>query len=359
MVEFIGMIGARPHKEYLPETPGPVVDLDYIRQFAQAHEDGGFDRILIGYGSDWPDGWAIAGYVGSVTSRIGLLVAHRPGFVAPTVAARKAATLDHLVRGRLALHIITGVSDAEQERDGDFLQKDERYRRTDEYLQVVRLAWSHEGPFSYKGKYYRVRDATSVVRPIQAHLPFYFGGSSEAAIAVAAKQADTWAIWGEPLEAVREQVQAIRRKAAAYGREVGVSVSLRPILAATEAKARARAEAILENLKRTRGPVPGPRPQNAGSQRLLDFAVRRDLYDERLWTPLAAASNADGNSTALVGTPDQVAEALLAYVDAGVTTLLIRGYDPLEDAVEYGRDLLPLVRTEIARRERQREKVAV
>ena len=78
------------------------------------------------------------------------------------------------------------------------------------------------------------------------------------------------------------------------------------------------------------------------------------MLDKRLWTAVAAATGAKGNTTALVGTPEQVAEALLDYYDLGVTTFLIRGFDPLEDAVDYGRELIPLVRDEVARREAAR-----
>src|SRR5215217_8970483 len=166
-VEFIGMIGTRPASETdgaaVSITSG-YVDPGFVREFAQAHEDGGFDRVLIGYGSAGPDGWSVAAYAASVTDRLSYLIAHRPGFVAPTLAARKAATLDHVTGGRIALHIITGGSDAEQQRDGDFLDHDARYRRTDEYLEVVRRTWASERPFDFDGEFYRVRGAFSEVK---------------------------------------------------------------------------------------------------------------------------------------------------------------------------------------------------
>ena len=91
-----------------------------------------------------------------------------------------------------------------------------------------------------------------------------------------------------------------------------------------------------------------------GARRLVDFARQAEIHDKRLWTPIAAAVGGAGNTTALVGTPEQVAESLLDYHEAGVTTLLIRGFEPLADAVEYGRELIPLVRAEVARRDRAR-----
>jgi alkanesulfonate monooxygenase len=100
------------------------------------------------------------------------------------------------------------------------------------------------------------------------------------------------------------------------------------------------------------GDGPTPAPQAVGAQRLVEFAQKQEVYDKRLWTPIAAASGGQGNTTALVGTPEQVAESLLDYYALGVTTILIRGFDPLHDAIEYGRELIPLVRAEVARRDR-------
>ena len=120
----------------------------------------------------------------------------------------------------------------------------------------------------------------------------------------------------------------------------GISVSFRPILGPTEELAWDRAHRILEATK-----------ENVGSQRLLAAVAKGELHDRALWTPLAAATGAGGNSTALVGTPETVAQALLDYIDIGVTTILIRGYDPYADAIDYGRQLLPLVRDEVARRD--------
>jgi alkanesulfonate monooxygenase len=358
-VEFVGMIGTRPASELDGPTvslTGGSVDPAYVREFARAHEAGGFDRVLIGYRSSGPDGFAVAAYAAAHTERLGFLIAHRPGFVAPTLAARKLATLDQFTGGRIAVHIITGGADAEQRRDGDWLDHDTRYRRTDEYLEVVRRTWTSQTPFDYEGEFYRLAGAYSDVKPAQQpHLPVYFGGSSDVALSVAARHADVYATWGEPLADVRAQIGQVREAAAGYGRRPRFSVSLRPILGSTEEKAWERAHAILARIREVRGTANGPaRPQAVGSARLLDAAARGEIHDKRLWTPIAAATGASGNTTALVGTPEQVAEALLDYYEAGCTTLLIRGFEPLQDAIDYGRDLLPLVRQEVAHREAQR-----
>jgi alkanesulfonate monooxygenase len=272
--------------------------------------------------------------------------------VAPTLAARKAATLDHLTGGRIALHIISGGSDAEQRRDGDWLDHDARYRRSAEYLDVVRRVWSSDAPFDYEGEFYRVRNAFSEVKPLQQPaIPLYFGGASEAAVAAGAKHCDVYAFWGEPVAAVKARIAAVRAAAEPYGRSPRFSVSVRPILGATEAQAWERARSILAQIQASPPPthIAGQAPP-VGSQRLLDFAAQSEVHDQRLWMPIAAATRASGNTSALVGTPEQVAEALMVYYDAGVTTLLMRGFNPLQDAIDYGRELVPIVRAEVSRR---------
>ena len=366
-VEFIGMIGTKDQSE-IRHTAGPVIDRDYVRRFSRAHEDAGFDRVLIGYASTQPDGAQVAAYAAAHTERLGFLVAHRPGFVAPTLAARTFATLDQFTQGRIAVHIITGGSDTEQRHDGDFLSKDERYARTDEYLDIVKLAWTSDERFSYDGTYYQVEDFVSYVRSgQQPRIRLYFGGSSEAAYRVGGKHADTFALWGEPLAETKQQIDSVNAAARAAGRAdvPGISVSFRPILGPTEELAWERAHRILqttkENVEAFRAqwgtktwPLGGDKPQNVGSQRLLAAAAKGELHDRALWTPLAAAIGAGGNSTALVGTPETVAQALLDYVDIGATTLLIRGYDPYDDAIDYGRHVLPIVREEVARRDAEK-----
>jgi len=352
-VEFIGMIQQRKISEtHAPQ--GPAIDTDYVRSFTQAHENAGFDRILVPHSSTTPDATITVAYAASVTSRVHFMLAHRPGFVAPTLAARQLATLDHFSGGRLAVHFISGGSDEDQRRDGDFASHDERYARTDEYLQILRRVWTEEKPFDHEGRFYRFEQAFSEVKPKQSpHLPIYFGGASAPALAVAGKHADVYALWGESQLQVHEQITRVRAEAAKHGRTVRFSVSFRPILAATEAAAWERAEHILEETRRLRvrqNSLRGGGPQQSeGARRLLAAAGDGVRADERLWTAVAREIGGRSNSTALVGTPAQVAKTLAEYYALGVTTFLIRGFDPLDDAIDYGRELIPATRELTAR----------
>jgi len=236
-LEFIGMVQPRRQSEIHP-AQGWGIDPGYLRASAQAHDTGGFDRILIGWFSNGPDGLQIATHAAAHTERVSLLVAHRPGFQAPTTAARAFATLDQLSAGRAAIHVITGGDDAEQHRDGDWLDKDARYARTDEYVGILKRIWTESAPVDHEGPHYRIVGASTELRTRQRpRIPIYFGGASDAAIDVAGRHADVYALWGETHAQVREIIARVRASAARYGREPRFSLSFRPILAATESDA--------------------------------------------------------------------------------------------------------------------------
>ena len=299
-------------------------------------------------------GFRLATYAAAHTKNVGFLVAHRPGFRSPTVAARDFATLDQLTNGRAAMHVISGGDDIDQFRDGDRLTKDERYERTDEYVGILKQIWAAQESVSHEGKYYAFADASPAVRTVQQpRIPIYFGGVSDAAIEVAGKHADVYALWGETHAQVRDVIarvrdSALRHRGPEAAANIRFSLSFRPILAETEDAAWAKADSILQRIREVRGSgIMGPatnNPANVGSQRLLDAAALGDRPEGRLYTAIARETGGRGNTTALVGTPQQVAEAFAEYHALGVTTFLIRGFDPLGDAVEYGRSLLPATR---------------
>ena len=362
-VEFIGMISTRDQSE-TRRASGPVIDRDYLRRFARAHEDAG---------STGPHRVRLVSAGRHPGSRLHRLpdgsprVSHRP----PARLRLSDASGPHVrdsrsVRGRShrGPHHYRRQR-REQRRDGDFLDKDSRYARTDEYLEILNRAWTSDGPFDYEGQYYQLKDFHADIRSAeQPRIPLYFGGSSEAAYRVGAKHADVFALWGEPLAETAEQIASVRRSAAVrwpFGRagdQCVVPAHPRPdggpgvgTGAADPGDDPKEHELFRESVAEAviwPGWLQTPK---RWVERLLAAAAKGELHDRALWTPLAAATGAAGNSTALVGTPETVAQALLDYVDIGVTTLLIRGYDPYDDAIDYGRHLLPLVREEVARRE--------
>ena len=348
-VRIVGMIGVTPptNDATLHVIEGGLSP-GYVTQFARAHDEAGFDLALVGHTSSSAEGFLVALHAAAHTERLGYLVAHRPGFVAPTLMARKIATFDHLTGGRLAVHIITGKTDEEQQGDGDFSPKVERYRRAAEYLELMKLAWSSTKPFDFTGEFYRVKGADSDVRPLQQpHPTLFFGGASPGALDMGARLCDVYAIYAEPLASTRERMTQFRAQAAAFGRTPGFNVSLRPIIAEREGDAWDKANRILAAMTGKKGwsrqeHATGP-VDNAG-KRLMGFALESDIHDERLWMPIARATGALGNTSCLVGTPEQVADAILKYYTLGVGSFLIRGFDPFNDTVEFGRELIPRIK---------------
>jgi len=357
-VRIIGMIGVTPPSgEASLHVIEGGLSRGYLTQFAKAHDDAGFDLALVGYSSSSAEGFLVACHAAAHTRQLGFLVAHRPGFVAPTLMARKIATFDHLTDGRLAVHIITGKTDEEQQGDGDFSPKVERYRRASEYLELMKFAWANEKPFDFEGEFYRVKGASSDVLPLkQPHPPLFFGGASDGALEMGAKHCDTYAIYAEPLASTRERIADFRKRAAVFGRNPGFNISLRPIIADREGDAWDKANRILGQMTGKKGwsrqeNAAGP-VDNAG-KRLMSFADQ-DIHDERLWMPIARVTGALGNTSCLVGTPEQVAEAMLKYYVLGVDSFLIRGFDPMNDAAEFGRELIPRIKAGALKIDRQR-----
>ncbi|RMI06796.1 LLM class flavin-dependent oxidoreductase [Cellulomonas triticagri] len=362
-VEFLGIATTNDASETRAASTRSF-DPAYLERIVRAHEDNGWTRVLFAYGSSGPEPAALAAYTASRLQSIELLLAHRPNVSYPTYAAKTFATLDQLSGGRLSVHFITGGNDHEQGREGDTLTKDERYARTQEYIQVVKRAWTSTEAFDHHGRFYDFADFHLDTKPVDGHVPtISFGGSSDAAFRVGAAEADIFAVWGEPLDRTQEQIDRVHAEAAAAGRATPprIHAAFRPIIAPTEELAWEKAHRVLDAIEArkaalggvlsTRHPVDGP--ENAGSQRLLEIAAQGERFDSVLWTATAKATGGAGNSNALVGTPEQVAEALLAYYDRGVRIISARGYDLLDDAVDFGRYVIPLVREGVAARDRE------
>ena len=188
--------------------------LSYMREIAQAADRLGFAGVLTPTGSHCEDAWVECAALAPATERLRFLVAFRPGFVLPTLAAQMAATLQEVSGGRALVNIVTGGDPAEQAKYGDFLDHDARYARTGEFLEVFQKAWAREA-FDYDGAHYRVKDGGLNNGGRDVTMPLiYFGGASQAAEAIAAEHADVYLLWGEPPDWVAERIERMRRLAA-------------------------------------------------------------------------------------------------------------------------------------------------
>jgi alkanesulfonate monooxygenase len=268
-VEFIGWIAGHANSEVVT-YPGPTFDPAVVRTTAQVHEQADFDRVLIGTHSIMPDGVVVGTYAAAATDRLGFLLSHRPGFAAPTVAARQIATLDHVCEGRLALHLIAGSTDQDQQRDGDYLGHADRYRRMVEYTQVLKRAWTEPEPFDFDGEFYKMTAAWSAVRCLQRpHIPIYGGGASDDAFAALVPLVDCFMLWGEPLAETAEVMNRVRAFAATLGRTLTFSLSTRPISAPLPRHCDLPVQRSGRAAAEHRVPAPAGRRRSGGSPRLV------------------------------------------------------------------------------------------
>ena len=360
--EFISLTFPNASTEINP-LPGAGIDPDYLSRYARSLDDYEFNYTLVPYDSSYFDPFTVGATIAAVTKKLKVIIALRPNTLYPTVAAKALATLDQLSRGRAVVHFIAGGSDAEQAKEGDFLKKEERYARLEEYIRILRRAWESADPFDWDGKYYQFKQFSNRVRPVNGTIPVSVGGSSDEAYRIGGSLADIFGLWGEPLKETKEQIDRIYAEAERAGRAPNdrprIWVTFRPIVAETDDLAWEKAYRTLDALKRNRassapanGAAPPP-PQNVGSQRLLEIAARGEVQDRALWYPTVTATNARGASTALVGSPQTIADSILDYVDLGAELISIRGYDNLNDAIDYGRYVLPRVRDALKQRENE------
>lgn len=355
--EFISMTFPNPSTEIDP-IPNPSIDPEFLVRYARSLDDYGFNYTLVPYESSSFDPFTIGATIAANTKHMKIIIALRPNTLYPTVAAKALATLDQLSSGRAVVHFIAGGSDAEQAREGDFLTKQQRYERLEEYILILRRAWQSAEPFDFDGQYYQFKQFSNKVRPVNGTIPVSVGGSSDEAYRIGGALADIFGLWGEPLAETKEQIERIYAAAEEAGRtdRPRIWVTFRPILAETDELAWAKAHRVLDALKENRGkglgkaPASAPPPENVGSQRLLEIASRGEVHDRALWYPTVTATNARGASTALVGSYQTIVDSILDYVDLGAELISIRGYDNLNDAIDYGRYVLPKVREALKER---------
>ncbi len=362
-VEFISTINVNPANE-INGLQLTDIDVPFLRRYARTLEEVGFDYTLIPYGSPSYDPFTIATAVTQFTEQLRPIVALRPHTLYPTVAAKALATLDQLSAGRAVVHFISGGSEAEQAREGDYLGREERFERQAEYIEVLRKVWASPEPFDHEGRYYTFEDFVSRIRPVNGTIPVSLGGSSGAALHNGGALADIVGLWGEPAANIKAQIDTFTQAAHRAGRLdlPRTWVTFRPIVAATDEAAWERAHRTLATLSSSR-PVFGrgtlrtaapDHPATPIARALASRHTAEQVHDQSLWTPTVASIGTPGVSAALVGSYERVAATIVEYVDLGVDLISIRGYDDLNDAITYGRFLLPLIRQELAHRERSR-----
>ncbi|MFC8046203.1 LLM class flavin-dependent oxidoreductase [Nocardia sp. NPDC057353] len=320
--------------------------LRYLNQIGAAAEDNGFEAVLTPTGAWCEDAWLTTAMLVETTRTMKFLVAFRPGLVSPTLAAQMSATFQRHSAGRLLLNVVTGGEQHEQRAYGDFLDKEQRYARTGEFLHIVRSLWTATDPFTFVGEHLRVEGALLANRPDPLP-PVFFGGSSQPAGPIAARFADTYLTWGEPPAAVAAKLDWIRGLAAAENRVVDFGLRIHVISRDTSEAAWAEADRLLAgidpaDIERIQANL--RRSESEGQRRMLELhggSSDRLEIAPNLWAGVGLVRG--GAGTALVGSHEEVAERLAEYAALGIDHFILSGYPHLEEAYWFGEGVLPVL----------------
>lgn len=324
---------------------GRPASVPYLGQIARSAEQLGFEAALTPTGAWCEDAWLTTAMLAPLSERLKFLVAFRPGMTSPTLAAQMAATFQNLSGGRLLLNVVTGGESHEQRAYGDFLDKDARYERCDEFLEIVRRLWSGD-EVTFAGRHLRVEQAR--LQQLPDPVPgIYFGGSSPAAGLVAAKHADAYLTWGEPPAAVAKKIAWIRELAERQGREVRFGIRMHTINRDTSEEAWAEADRLLEGIddaeiRRVQEGL--KRSESVGQQNML--ALNNGSRDgleihPNVWAGVGLVRG--GAGTALVGSHEEVADRIEEYAALGIEEFVLSAYPHLEGAYHFGEGVLPVL----------------
>ncbi|OBH13007.1 LLM class flavin-dependent oxidoreductase [Mycobacterium sp. E1747] len=318
----------------------------YLAEVARAADRLGYEGVLTPTGTWCEDAWLTAAALLAETERLKFLVAFRPGLVPPTLAAQQAATLQRFSDGRALLNIVSGSDDREQRRFGDWLDHDERYARTGEFLQIVNSVWRRDA-VNFTGRYFHVEDAR-VSAPPDPLPQIYFGGSSPPALAIAAEFVDVYLTWGEPPHAAAEKIQKAQALAHEHGRSLRFGIRLHTISRDTSAAAWAVAEELVNELSAEQianATELHAHSESEGQRRMTALHGGRldqlEIYPN-LWAGVGLVRG--GAGTALVGSHEEVANLIVEYHSLGFDEFILSGYPHLEEAYWFAEGVLPVLR---------------
>lgn len=329
-------------------------DIDYNRRLAQTAEQAGFDyalsqiRFTAGYGAEnQHESVTISHALLAATTKLKLIAAVLPGPWHPALLAKQIATVDHLTGGgRIAVNVVSGWFRGEFTAIGEhWLDHEERYRRSEEFIRVIKGVWSQDG-FTFKGDFYRFNNYTLSPKPLVQPEVFQ-GGSSRAARDMASRVSDWYFTNGNTPEGIKAQVDDIRAKAAANGHSVKVGVNAFVIARETEEEARQVLAEIIGKADFEAVNAFGAEVKNAG---------KASPEGEGNWAKSTfedLVQYNDGFRTNLIGTPQQIAERIVALKDAGVDLVLTGFLHFIEEVEYFGQHVLPRVRELEARRLQQ------
>lgn len=348
-MEILWFIPTHGDGRYLgTDNGGREADYTYFKQIAQAADRLGYNGVLIPTGKSCEDPWLTAAALAAETTRLKFLVALRPGLMQPSVAARMTSTLDRLSNGRVLINVVAGGDPIELAGDGLFLNHDERYEASDEFLTIWRELLTGK-TVDFEGKYLKSEGGELLFPPVQQPTPpVYFGGSSLAGQQVAAKHSDVYLTCGDPPAQVKEKIENVRLQAEKEGRTVKFGIRLHVIVRETNTEAWAEADRLISQLddeviKKAQQTL--SRYDSVGQNRMASLhrqGKKADLeISPNLWAGIGLVRG--GAGTALVGDPNTVAARIKEYQDIGIESFIFSGYPHLEEAYRFAELVFPLL----------------
>jgi alkanesulfonate monooxygenase len=343
---------------YFTPVPEPVTaDPDYISAEAREYEAAGYDASIIPQSATWPDVTVTAAWALAHTERLRVVLAHRPGTQAPTAAARAVATLDRVSGGRAGVHLILGSrGGSDLPRDGDHADREARYRRAAEYLEIFTGVLTRDEPFDFDGEFYQVRGAFSGVKPVQSPRPVIsVPAESPEAVELAVRFGDVLAFHGISRAKAAEKIAQGRAAAAAAGRSPGFWINLNMLVGETDEDARQHLrdlEQSVVRLQEFRSGGSRPAVRSIREDRFADLSPADDSWeDDVLYLGLTRLARA---TPTLVGSPSTIADAVLAYHDLGVGVVTLGSHVTSQRDAGLRRETLRLIKQAVAGRDAAR-----
>lgn len=329
--------------------------LAHSTDLARTVEDHGWEGALLGTGWGRLDTFTLGAALAARTTTFKPLIAVRPGYWQPAHFASSAATLDHLSGGRVLVNVVSGLDDLAAYGDHT-TDPANRYERTREFIHLVRRLWTEEN-VTYRGEHFAVENSSVLPHPDgypDRHPTLYFGGASEPAERVAAAEADVQLFWGEPLEGLAERIERLRKLETTVERrhkplEFGLRITT--LVRDTTEEAWRVAEAKVAAMAEQAGSVAGPgwaavgnRSTAVGQRRLLELAERGEVLDTCLYTTPGMVGGGGAGTTWLVGSADDVAQALRRYRELGISHFVLSDTPYKQEIIRIGDELLPRLR---------------
>jgi alkanesulfonate monooxygenase len=318
-------------------------DLEHQIEFCRQAEASGITGLLTDVGASKPDPILLAAALGLASERIEFIVAYRSGLTLPTTFVQQLNTLSALANGRVSLNIVAGHSPVEQRYYGDYLAHQERYARTEEFLAICHAFWRNNGPVNFSGKYYRIEEGklnTPFISPHRSFPELFIAGGSDEARDLAISQGTLWMRLADTPENLRSSVPPVL----AAGKEVGLRMSI--IARPTREKAVRAAYELLVGLdpsmqdreKEARFMIKSDSVSISATYALAE----KEWLNPWLWTGAVRTHGAP--AVALVGSFEEVANALIDYAEVGVTQFILSGWPKLDEMILFGNEVLPRVR---------------